>query len=93
MIFYNPKEKDTKIHLRRKSMIITLKESYFLKDFIYLFLDRGEGRERERNINQLPRAHPQLGTWTATQACGLNGNRTGNLSVHRPALNPLSHTS
>ena len=28
----------------------------FVKDFIYLFLERGEGseEERERNINQLP---------------------------------------
>ena len=30
---------------------------------MYLFLERGEGREKERegNINQLPLAHPQLG--------------------------------
>ena len=34
----------------------------FLKDFIYLFSDRGEGRKRERNINMwLLLAHPQLG--------------------------------
>ena len=24
---------------------------YFFKDFIYLLLERGEGRKRERNIN------------------------------------------
>ena len=36
---------------------------------------------------------PQLGTWPATQACALTGNRTGNPSVLRPALNPLRHTS
>ena len=29
----------------------------------------------------------------ATQACALTGNRTSNALVHRPALNPLSHTS
>ena len=29
----------------------------------------------------------------ATQACALTGNPTGNLLVHRSALNPLSHTS
>ena len=37
---------------------------YFLKDFIYLFLERVEGREkeRERNINVwLPLVHPQRG--------------------------------
>ena len=36
----------------------------FLKDFIYLFLEKGGGREkkRERNINVwLPVAYPQLG--------------------------------
>ena len=47
----------------------------------------------EGNINWLPLAHPQLGTWPATQAWALTGNQTGNLSVPRPALNPLSHTS
>ena len=64
---------------------------YFLKDFIYLFLERGEGKEkeRERNINQLPTP----GTWPATQACAPTGNRTCDLLVHRPALNPLSHTN
>ena len=41
----------------------------FLKDFIYLFLERGAGKEkeRERNINVwLPLLHPQLGTRFAT---------------------------
>ena len=28
----------------------------------------------ERNIDWLPLAHPQLGTWPATQACALTGN-------------------
>ena len=36
---------------------------------------------------------PQLGTWPATQTCVLTGNWTSDLSVPRPALNPLSHTS
>ena len=43
----------------------------------------------ERYINRLPLAQPQLGTWPATQACALTGNRTGDLLV----INPLSHTS
>ena len=50
---------------------------YFLKYFIYLFLERREGREkeRERNINVwLPLACPLLGTWLATQECALTGN-------------------
>ena len=44
------------------------KHWYFKKDFIYLFLERWEGRkeERERNINVwLPVTHPPLGTWPA----------------------------
>ena len=66
------------------------------KDLIYLFLERGEGKEKEqeRNINVwLPRARPPLGTWPATQACALTGNQTSDPLVLRPALNPLSHTS
>ena len=69
---------------------------YFLKCFIYLFLERGEGREKEgeRSINVwLPLAQPPLGTWPVTQACAPTGNQTDIPSVHRPAFNPLSHTS
>ena len=68
----------------------------FFKDFIYLFLDRGEGweKERERNINVwLPLTHPLLGAWPATQVCALTGNQTSDPLVRRPVLNPLSHTS
>ena len=39
---------------------------YFFKDFIYLFLDREEGKEKgkERNISMwLPLSHSVLGTW------------------------------
>ena len=40
-------------------------------------------RERERNVNVwLALKWTQLGTWPTTQACALNGNRTGNLLVH-----------
>ena len=31
--------------------------------------------------------------WAATQARALTGNQTSDLSVHRPVLNLLSHTS
>ena len=68
----------------------------FFKDLIYLFLEREEVREkeRERNIDVwLPLVHPPLGTWPATQACALTGNRTSDPLVHQPALNLLSHTS
>ena len=61
---------------------------YFFKDFLYLFLERGEGKEkeRERNINVwLPLTWPLLGTWpVGTQACALTGTRTGDLLVHSP---------
>ena len=68
----------------------------YFKDVIYLFLERGKGKEKERERNiyvWLPLAHPQLGTWPATQACALTGNRTGDPLVRRLALNPLNHTS
>ena len=61
---------------------------------LYLFLDRGEGKEWERNINVcLPLALSAPGTWPATQACALTGNQTSDPLVHRPVLSPLSHTS
>ena len=50
---------------------------FFLRLFIYLFLDRGEGKEKEseRNINAwLPLEHLLQGTWPAIQACALTGN-------------------
>ena len=44
-------------------------------EFHYLFLKRGEGRERGRNIKVwLPFTYSLLGTWPATQACALTGN-------------------
>ena len=60
---------------------------YFFKDFIYLFLERGEGRGKKREGNiivWLPLMLPLLGTWPATQACALTGNRTGNTLACRP---------
>ena len=60
---------------------------FFFKDFIYLFLERGEGKEKEREGNiivWLPLMLPLLGTWPATQACALTGNRTGNTLACRP---------
>ena len=58
-----------------KSKKTTKNGRIFFKDFIYLFLDRGEGREKEgeKNINVwLPLECPLLGTWPATQTCALD---------------------
>ena len=63
------------------------------KHFIYLFLERREGREKERERNINVWLCPPLGTWPAAQACALTGNRTGDPLVRRPMLNPLSYTS
>ena len=68
----------------------------FLFKILFIFRERGRkwGRKRERNISVwLPLVQAQLGTWPASQACALTGNRTSNLRVCRPALNPLSHAS
>ena len=67
---------------------------FLIRDFIYLFRERGREGERERNIDVwLPLMCPQLGTWTTTQACVLTGYRTSNPLVRRSVLNPLSYTS
>ena len=61
---------------------------YFFLDYLFIFREKGrEGKEkeRERNINVwLPLARPLLGTWPATQACALTGNRTHDLLVCSP---------
>ena len=67
----------------------------FKKRF-YLFLRRGEGKDKEweRNINVwLLLACPTLGTWVTTQACALTGNRTHDPWVHSRTLSTVSHTS
>ena len=69
---------------------------FFFKDFIYLFLETGERREKEkeRNVNVwLPLTCHPFGTGPATQVCAFTGNQTRDPLVHRPALNPISHTS
>ena len=64
------------------------------KDFMILFLEGGKRREKERERNSvwLSLTSPLLRPWPATQACALTGNRTSDLLVCRPVLNPLSHT-
>ena len=59
-----------------------------LKYFVYLFLERREGKEkeRERNINVwLPLMGTRLGTWPATQSCALTSNRTCDPLIHSQA--------
>ena len=49
----------------------------FVYKRFYLFIFRGEGREKERERNTnvwLPLARPLLGTWPAIQACALDWN-------------------
>ena len=67
---------------------------FFLR--FYLFIFRERGREEERGGEKhhwLPLASSQMGTWPKTQACALTENQTSDLSVRRPALNPLIHPS
>ena len=65
------------------------------KYFIYLLLERGEGKERGRETWMCKRYidwfTSQLGTWPTTQASALTGNPTSNTLLRRTALNPLSH--
>ena len=82
------------LQLTGTSVNVSIKFSF--KDFIYFVLERGEGKEkeRERNITAwLPLMRPLLGDWPATQACALTGNRTIDLSVCGKMPNPLRHTS
>ena len=53
----------------------------FKNIFIYLLLERGEGRERRRGTlmykrYRLPLEHPQPGTWPATQTCAIQACRS-----------------
>ena len=66
----------------------SLKKKYI---YIYLFLERRGGREkeRERNMYQLPFI---LGTEPVTQACALTGNRTCDFLLCGMMPNQLSPT-
>ena len=70
---------------------------HFFKDFIYSFLERGEGREEEkerdtsmceRNIDLLPLAHAYTTYWA--QAFTLTWNQTGNLLLCGTMPNQLN---
>ena len=66
-------------------------EFIFLR--VYLFILRQRARMREKLQCVVASHAPLMGTWPASQACALTGNRTSDLLVHRPVLNSLSHTS
>ena len=70
---------------------LTLKKRFYL----FIFREReGKEKEKERNINmRLPPVYLPLRTWLTTQACDLTRSQTGDPLIHRPVLNPLSHTS
>ena len=70
-------------------------ETFFFKTFI-LFLERGEGREkeRERNINEwLPLTCPPIGDPARNPGMRPDQESNQQLLVRRPALSPLSYTS
>ena len=71
----------------------------FFYDLIYLFLEKGEWREKERERTSMWETliscllHiPWLGTKPTTQAHSLTRDRTGNLSHYEMMPNQLSHT-
>ena len=68
---------------------------FFFKQILFIFRERGREGEREGEKHQCVVAShtPPEGTWPATQACVLNGNRTSDPLGCRQALNPPSHTS
>ena len=49
--------------------------------------------EGEKHRSVASHTHPAGNLAHTTQACALTGNQTSDPLVHRPALNPLSHTS
>ena len=60
---------------------VCIKALFFVcfKDCIYSFLERGEGRDKEKERSfsvWLPLMYPLQGTWPTTQAHALTGNRT-----------------
>ena len=70
---------------------------HFLKDFIYLILERGERREKEREKNTDVRKKYQLiasltqGDPTCLQASALMRNQTGKLLLCKMRFTQLSH--
>ena len=75
-------------------LVTILHLNFFKRLYLFIFRQRGRKGERARNIHVwLPLARPLLGTWPAAQAYALTENRTSDLLVLNPALNPLSRSS
>ena len=71
-----------------------LKVVFLKKDFICLFLERGEGEgEKEGQKHWLPLAYPQPETWPGTQTYTLTRNQTSELLPCGMTPNSLSYTS
>ena len=66
-------------------------EHTFKKKGFHLFLDGKEGRER--NVNVVASAAPPTGDLARNPGMCPDSESTGDPSVRRPVLNPLSHTS
>ena len=80
--------------LCKKSSTLGSKSYSFLKDFIYLFLERWGGRKRrDTSMCCCLWSTPYWGPWPTTQECALTGIQNSDPLVLRLALNPLSHTS
>ena len=78
----------------KRAKILHLACSFYLFIFFLKFIFRQRGREGEKyQCVVCLSCTLHWGIWPTTQACALTGNRTGNILVHRPALNPLRHTS
>ena len=69
--------------------------AYFLRmKILFIFLEAGKGREkeRERNTDVRDLQVDRLGTEPAPQAQAVTGNQTGDLSLCRTMPNQLNHT-
>ena len=67
---------------------------FFKRFYLFIFREGKGGRKRRRETSMCGYpSHALTGDLPASRACALSGNRTGDLFIRRPALNPLSHTS
>ena len=69
---------------------------FFKRFYLFIFRERAREEEGEGGKHQCEKEHQLPASRTPPArglACAPTGNGTGDLSVHRPALNPLSHTS
>ena len=74
--------------MRRMSLVSLSLSLSFLKK------EGKEGRKRGRETSMYGcLSYALSGDLAHNQACARTGNQSGNSLVHRPALNPLSHTS